>query len=116
MLGMLLPLIMSPIRANADFNDLTLSHKLNEKLLPRTILLDPSILGTVKEIVKDNNSNNTILKNALFQLISQANIFLTKKPTSVVDKGELPPSGDIHDFFSLAPYRWPDPSKKDGLP
>jgi len=33
-----------------------------------------------------------------------------------VDKGELPPSSDIHDFFSLAPYRWPDPSKKDGLP
>ena len=33
-----------------------------------------------------------------------------------MDKGELPPSGDIHDYLSLAPYRWPDPSKKDGLP
>jgi hypothetical protein len=60
--------------------------------------------------------NNTLLKHALKELVSEANSLLTKKPTSVVDKGEIPPSGDIHDFLSLAPYRWPDPSKKDGLP
>jgi hypothetical protein len=60
--------------------------------------------------------NNTLLKHALKQILSEAHSLLTKKPTSVVNKGELPPSGDIHDFLSLAPYRWPDPSKKDGLP
>jgi hypothetical protein len=27
-----------------------------------------------------------------------------------------PPSGDPHDYFSLSPYWWPDPSKPDGLP
>ena len=28
----------------------------------------------------------------------------------------LPPSGNKHDYFSLSPYWWPDPSKSDGLP
>jgi hypothetical protein len=60
--------------------------------------------------------DNMLLKHALKQLVSEANSLLTKKPTSVVDKAELPRSGDIHDFLSLAPYRWPDPSKIDGLP
>ena len=28
----------------------------------------------------------------------------------------MPPSGDKHDFLTLAPYRWPNPEKTDGLP
>ena len=28
----------------------------------------------------------------------------------------LAPSGDKHDYLSLSPYWWPDPSKPDGLP
>jgi hypothetical protein len=28
----------------------------------------------------------------------------------------VPPSGDKHDYLSQAPYFWPDPTKKDGLP
>ncbi|MEX0331557.1 MAG: alginate lyase family protein [Puniceicoccaceae bacterium] len=35
---------------------------------------------------------------------------------SVTATGDLPPSGDIHDYYSLSPYWWPDPSKPDGLP
>ena len=36
---------------------------------------------------------------------------------AVTDKHTLlPPSGDAHDYYSLSPYWWPDPSKKDGLP
>lgn len=37
-------------------------------------------------------------------------------PFSVMQKTRVPPSGDKHDFMSLAPYWWPDPSKPDGLP
>ena len=29
---------------------------------------------------------------------------------------QLPPSGDKHDYMSVGPYWWPDPSKPDGLP
>jgi hypothetical protein len=40
-----------------------------------------------------------------------------KGPTyTVVDKTKVPPSGDKHDYMSLAPYWWPDPDKKGGLP
>ena len=49
-------------------------------------------------------------------MLSQANSFLSLRPTSVIEKGEIPASGDKHDFLSLAPYRWPDPHKSDGLP
>src|SRR5918911_1697661 len=80
-----------------------------------TILLDPSILANVKHAIK-NNDNNTILQDSLKQLLLQANSFITKKPTSVVEKSQLPPSGDKHDYFSLSPYDWPDPSKPNGLP
>src|SRR6188768_812393 len=29
---------------------------------------------------------------------------------SVIDKSATPPSGDKHDYMSLSPYWWPDPS------
>jgi hypothetical protein len=35
---------------------------------------------------------------------------------SVADKPQVPPSGDKHDYLSIAPYWWPDPSKPDGKP
>jgi len=37
-------------------------------------------------------------------------------PFSVMDKAQTPSSGDKHDFMSLAPYWWPNPATKDGLP
>jgi hypothetical protein len=36
---------------------------------------------------------------------------------AVTDKRSLlPPTGNAHDYYSLSPYWWPDPTKKDGLP
>jgi hypothetical protein len=35
---------------------------------------------------------------------------------SVTQKPAPPPGGSMHDFFSLGPYWWPDPTKPDGLP
>ncbi len=35
---------------------------------------------------------------------------------SVIDKTQVPPSGDKHDYMSQGPYWWPDPSKPKGLP
>ncbi|HEX5432429.1 MAG TPA: alginate lyase family protein [Bryobacteraceae bacterium] len=37
-------------------------------------------------------------------------------PYSVMDKQETPPSGSKHDYMSLAPYWWPNPATKNGLP
>jgi hypothetical protein len=41
---------------------------------------------------------------------------MTLGPFSVTHKTRVPPSGDKHDFISLAPYWWPDPSTPNGLP
>lgn len=41
---------------------------------------------------------------------------LTLGPFSVMHKGRVAPSGDKHDFLTLAPYWWPDPAKPGGLP
>ena len=49
-------------------------------------------------------------------LVREAERALTAGPFSVMDKLRVPPSGDKHDFFTLAPYWWPDPAKPDGLP
>jgi len=56
------------------------------------------------------------IKPALSQLMADADKALKLKPESVMDKPQTPPSGDKHDYMSQAPYFWPDPAKKDGLP
>ncbi|WP_374950985.1 alginate lyase family protein [Mucilaginibacter sp.] len=38
------------------------------------------------------------------------------EPTVTFKKDKLPPSGDKHDYMSLAPYWWPDSTKADGKP
>src|SRR5687768_4150728 len=45
-----------------------------------------------------------------------ADAALAVGPFSVVDTDFVPPSGDKHDYMSLSPYWWPDPSKPDGKP
>jgi hypothetical protein len=56
------------------------------------------------------------LKPALDRLRSNAGEAMKVGSISVMDKTRVPPSGDKHDYLSLAPYSWPDPRKKDGLP
>jgi hypothetical protein len=41
---------------------------------------------------------------------------MTAGPFTVVKKEFMPPSGDKHDYMSLSPYWWADPSKPDGKP
>lgn len=49
-------------------------------------------------------------------LLRAAGEALNTRPLSVMDKQKSPPSGDKHDYFSVAPYWWPDPAKPNGLP
>lgn len=56
------------------------------------------------------------LMPAYKQLITEAEKALKFGPVSVMEKVNFPPSGNKHDYMSLAPYHWPDPTKPDGLP
>lgn len=79
----------------------------------QTIFENPAILEQVRLSLKDNHSQ---YQPALIQLIIEADALLKTRPTSVMDKKQVPPSGDKHDYMSLARYFWPDPNKPDGLP
>jgi hypothetical protein len=57
-----------------------------------------------------------LLAPAYKSLIAAADQALDCSPFSVTHKTTLPPSGDKHDYLSIAPYWWPDSSKPDGLP
>jgi len=88
----------------------------NGKILSRALLLDPSMLFAAKRVLQNDTNNDRVLQTSIEQLLSQANSFVSLRPTSVIEKDEIPSSGDKHDFLSLAPYRWPDPREPDGLP
>uniref|UniRef100_UPI0040475291 alginate lyase family protein n=1 Tax=Mariniflexile sp. TaxID=1979402 RepID=UPI0040475291 len=70
-------------------------------------------VALVKEKIKANDSY--FLKN-YEEVLKDANDALNYKVDPVTNKTEVPPSKDKHDYISYAPYRWPDPSKPDGLP
>lgn len=53
---------------------------------------------------------------ALEKLKSDANEILQKPTLKVVDIKLPRPSGNPHDYVSIAPYRWPNPDTPDGLP
>lgn len=53
---------------------------------------------------------------AVARLRTEADKLLDRPPASVLDKTQTAASGDRHDYFSFAPYWWPDPRRPDGLP
>ncbi|MDD4971478.1 MAG: alginate lyase family protein [Paludibacter sp.] len=67
----------------------------------------------VWDMGKLNNARNekSIEKDYVLQ---QAHSFLTKDIPTIVDKDKIAPSGDKHDYFSCAPYWWPDPANPTG--
>lgn len=56
------------------------------------------------------------LRDSISRLVAEADDLLDEPPPSVTQKTHLAPSGDRHDYASLAPYYWPDPQTADGLP
>lgn len=82
--------------------------------LPRVFALRPEELVIAK---KFPGGASGPLGPARAQLLKDADAALKAPIVVVTDKHTLmPPSGDRHDYFSLSPYWWPDPSKPDGLP
>ena len=71
--------------------------------LPHTVVLDGKQLLRTKIAVL---TGDPTARRALGNLLTQAQADLTAGPWSVTDKTLLPPSGDKHDYLSLAPYWW----------
>jgi hypothetical protein len=81
--------------------------------LPRTFTLDPQALLSVKSQIQKHSAD---LESAFRKLVQDADYVLDLNPLSVVTKPMTPPSGDKHDYMSLAPYFWPNPNTPTGLP
>ena len=80
---------------------------------PLTFALDPHALAAVKDRIA---SGDRAFVAPLAQLGREADRALGEGPWSVVDKPVVPPSGDKHDYLSLARYYWPNPNTPNGLP
>jgi hypothetical protein len=81
---------------------------------------NPIVFALDIQVLKNNkariNVKDPSIMPAYNLLIKDANKALQFGPVSVMEKTNLPPSGDKHDYMSLAPYHWPDPTKPGGLP
>ena len=80
---------------------------------PRVFVLDVKQLLDTRQRVAAGDAE---LRPAIEQLTADADVALSAGPYSVVDKEVVPPSGDKHDYMSQAPYWWPNPDTKTGLP
>ncbi|MBD3384644.1 hypothetical protein GF407_06920 [candidate division KSB1 bacterium] len=83
------------------------------RILPRVFLLNPHDLAAARQNLF---AGDKTLSAALEKLRDKADQALQADPLSVMDKPATPPSGDKHDYMSLATYWWPDPNSEDGLP
>lgn len=76
----------------------------------RTFFLKPDQLIVIKAV----RDTDPVVSAAYRQLLKQADAALLRRPGAVTDKTTLPPSGDRHDYLSIAPYWWPDPANPEG--
>jgi hypothetical protein len=80
---------------------------------PRVFSLETKHLATTKQSLQAGDTN---FAPALKALRADAEELLSARLVSVVDKKAVPPSGDKHDYMSMAPYFWPNPDTTNGLP
>ncbi|TXF90243.1 sulfatase-like hydrolase/transferase [Neolewinella aurantiaca] len=66
--------------------------------------------------LREQIRNNRLHQELYRRTIRDADKLMKAPLSSVMQKTVMPPSGDMHDYISLAPYWWPDPNKPDGLP
>ena len=76
-------------------------------------IVKPERLEELKNRIKTGDPASRELLN---KLLKDANKQLTEQTPAITDKVQVPPSGSKHDYISMAPYFWPDPSKPAGTP
>lgn len=72
--------------------------------------------GALPRVKQAISRGETSLMPAYKALLKAADEALTTEPPTVTDKKRHPVTGNLNDYYTQAPYLWPDPSKSDGLP
>ena len=73
-------------------------------------------LERLEELKNRIKTGDPASRELLNKLLKDANKQLTEQTPAITDKVQVPPSGSKHDYISMAPYFWPDPSKPAGTP
>jgi len=81
--------------------------------LPHLMILDADGLIQTKQRLQNRDP---AFAPTFTKLKADAARALDIKPLSVIEKNLSPPSGDKHDYMSIAPYWWPNPATPNGLP
>jgi hypothetical protein len=81
--------------------------------VPRTFIIDPQVIAAVRNDIQKGNEKYAL---ALKSLRKNADKALKTPAVSVMEKKQVPPSGDKHDYMSIGRYWWPNPETKNGLP
>ena len=89
------------------------SHAPAAAAWPRVYSLDAAALTRAKQRIESGDAQ---LQPAYDRLVQEAGAALKLPVASVMDKQRIPPSGDKHDYVSMGPYWWPNPTKPRGLP
>lgn len=84
-----------------------------DKESPRFFGAKHGALPMVKQAILQGE---TSLMPAYKALLKAADEALTTKPPTVTDKKRHPVTDNLNDYYTQAPYLWPDSSKPDGLP
>ncbi len=73
-------------------------------------------MGDLEKVKEKIRNNDPDFLQAYHALLADADSALNHPLYAVTHKTSLPASEDIHDYFSVGPYWWPDSTKPDGLP
>lgn len=76
----------------------------------------PIAIPGLEKIKKQVDDGDLVLKEEIKKLTIDADRALKISPPSVMDRKELIGGLDPHDYVSYAPYWWPNPKTKNGLP
>jgi hypothetical protein len=76
-------------------------------------ILDDGVLSEQREQYRAGEPGP---KSVIAELVARVERTLDGPTYSVMTKTTLPPSGDRHDYWHPAPYWWPNPKTRDGLP
>src|SRR4051812_19980512 len=82
-------------------------------VVPQTILLHGERVAEAKRALLAGDEELTA---SLVSILDSALAAYNAEPLSVMQKKRMPPSGNKHDYMSMAPYWWPDTTKPNGLP
>ena len=80
---------------------------------PRVFLLNAKVLQHERQLAQAHPDKQSDVGQAAR---AEADKAISAGPFSVMQKNAVPPSGDKHDYMSLAPYFWPNPKTPDHLP